>query len=330
MKIETYHGDALLQYKDTKEPIIERFFYTGDVMLIKAQSGQGKSVLAQTIAFSLAGGKPLFGMLDIARPYKVAYFAGEVDTREWADRWANMAKAIETDFNNLTFFRVRDARLHTEAGYVSILNEMKQIAIHYDVLIFDPVYKLMVGGRVEDSRDATAFVNYIELLAAHYDASVIIVHHDSEKEFRDSKGGKHSAASVNTAFGSTFLMAHVTHSYTMTKYKANGIEYRKLLLGKDRDGNMLKELDLVMVCPQNDVEGRLDLVTADCVHPLSKDKVLNAIKMGINNCTDICKHTEISEATFYNCIKKLMKDGYVEWFKLNGNGKTKYYRLTRE
>ena len=56
------------------------------------------------------------------------------------------------------------------------------------------------------------------MIQKEYDGTSIIVHHDSEKSFRDKTGQVHKQASDNTGLGSSVIGMAVTGWYTLDDY----------------------------------------------------------------------------------------------------------------
>ena len=313
MRIKSYTAEEIVNLEINYIPIIDKFLYQGDTMLIKAQSKTGKSVASQQIGFCLASGQDFLDTFSVTREYSVAYISGEGFIGNWKDRFVNMEKLWRNNRQNFHFFECTSMGLHRTDDCEVLMEEMAARADHYDVIIFDPLYALSHGADLNSQKDVSKFTNNVETIKKHYNATAIIVHHDSEKTMVDQKGQKHSA-SHTTAMGSSFIMAACTHSYTISKVGwTKGRTMHKIQLGRERGGWGIKEMDVFMITPEEDELGRLgytlDYEDTNVNYHTLKEYLEKHRRMSDSKPFET---VGLASATFYRNIKKLEHQRLVE------------------
>lgn len=253
MKIFKYTADELSKIENTKEILIHNWLHRGDLMFVKAQKKVGKSIFVQCMAHSASMGTPFLDEYIIDKPLKVAYLFSEGALVDWKERVINMNKMYKYDNDNLIFFQCCFPRMHTEQDREVILETLKESEHQFDLLIWDCLYKFLFGTDTNDSVAVGMFNANEEYIRSYFNAASVIVHHDTEKKFRDKVGGIHSMATPGSAMGSSYLLANVTQVYTIEKHKfSNGQEYNKIVLGDKRSGDLTEELIYYNVVPEDD------------------------------------------------------------------------------
>ena len=312
------------------EPVIDGILMKGATLLIKAQKKKGKTVIAQQIAFALSSGQPFLGSFDVDCKHTIAYISGEGHRGDWQKRFRDMAKMWDMDESRIHFCEATHMELQTKDGGQKLLKALKDTGVYFDVFIFDPLYRFLTDGEFSSSKDMTGFFQNVEMLQKEYDATSVIVHHDSEKMYRDKSGNTHSSASTKTSMGSSVIGMAITGWYTLEDYKENGKRIHKLSTGDcDRGGNMVSEIDMYMVIPQTDGAGRLGytLDYEDCnaqyhqLHEFMK-------KHGDVSDHKTYEHPELKmpSRTFYFNIKKMREQDppLVKKTKRDGRGYYSY------
>jgi len=302
----------------------------GDTLVIKAQKKKGKTVIAQQIAFSLSSGQPFLGSFDVDAKHHIAYISGEGYLGNWKERFVNMSKMWELDADRIWFCEAIHQELQTKDGGKKLLDKLKETGIYFDVFIFDPLYRFLTDGDYSTSRDMTGFFNNVEMIQKEYGGTSIIVHHDSEKSFRDKQGVVHHQASDNTGLGSSVIGMAVTGWYTLDDYTdKDGKRIHQLRSGDcDRGGNMVDSIDMFMVVPQEDELGRLGY-TLDFNECNANYFQLHEFMKKHKKVSDhkTYEHKELKpmpSSTFYFNMKKMRDGGLVEKVKIDGKG---YYQL---
>jgi len=179
--------------------------------------------------------------------------------------------------------------------------------------------KLINGGDLNKQEHISVFTNNIDIIKGRYGASVILVHHDSEKSYKDNKGRSHEA-SHTTALGSSFLMGYITHAYTLKKEG----DMHKLVLSIERSGDMAEELPMYMIVPQKDKLGRLFYTVDSTKKSANIFTVRERIKeQGMCLYPDVYKDLDMIKMTFHRCVNKLIDERLVERIE-DENGKRWY------
>ena len=316
-----FWGKALFECALEHKPLIDKFLYYGDRMVLSAKPKQGKTVLIMQLVSNLTTGKPFLDTYKIDKPCNVLYIQAEGSRGDTKKRFANMGKQIELDKKRLFHINKRGLGLQRKADIDTIKELAARPNVKYDVIILDPLYKLLHGGDLNSNRDAIAWTNHVDEFIGNYNATGIIVHHDTEKEFIDKNGNKHKP-SETTLFGSSFWSGFVTHTYKLTSHK--GIHY--LRSGIQRSGEMIERQEMRMITPQKDKLGRLffTATATDLEVSLGRFKIEEVLKKhGKVVYPDIYEEAGVSCSHFHRVIKDIEFCGNVESHK-DDQGKVWY------
>ena len=221
-----------------EHPIIQDFLYEGDVMMIYADPGLGKSVIARQIMASLSTGTPLFGSLRIPTPKRVYYLQLEGNYRRYCVRFKRLQTRVPYDVDRILWDDVRDADLTNPVNFATLAQRI--ITHRADVVIFDPLYKL-VSGEVATEVPSKAIIRFSDLLQQELGCALIWVHH-SRKDSYDNTGKK---MRIDDAYyGSQWIKAHIDTSYQFTRPGKGEAHRAGLYCKKDRGDTVLKEIFL--------------------------------------------------------------------------------------
>ena len=316
-----FYGQTLFENVGEQKPLIDKFLYYGDRMVLAAKPKTGKTVLILQLMCALTTGKPFLNTYKVDKPCNVLYIQAEGSRGEFKENLANMMKELDCDTARIYHINKRGLGLQRKADMDILRKLAAKPGVKYDVIIFDPLYKLLHGGDLNSNKDAIAWTNHVDEFIGDYGATGIIIHHDTEKEYIDKNGNKHRP-SAQTLFGSSFWSGFVTHTYKL--YKHQGIH--RLEIGIQRSGNMIKEQQMKMITPQKDHKGRLFFTTNIDEKEYSSAHLTleNELKKkGRIICPDIYEDLGISEANFFR-IAKIMKENGVVVSEKDENNKTWY------
>jgi len=293
--------------------LVSKFLMVGDVWLIKAQKKVGKGVLSQQLAFALSCGERFLGCFDTKGPCKVAYLSGEGYIGNWQSRIRNMKKMWKCDEDNITFIDCIGFKLHGDNDAKQMLEILVKQNVNYDVLIFDPLFRLCANGDINSNADMAQFFGNVEMMVKHFSASAIVVHHDSEKVYRDNRGQKHSSASVKNAMGASAITWAASHYATLTTYKdKNKKKIHRLQMGDCRSSDYVDDIEFCMITPESDELGRLgyttDVEDTNVHYHAIKEYLYKNRKVSDHKIYDTIG---VASATFYRNIKKLQDHGFV-------------------
>ncbi len=253
--IGIYSGDEFYNCTEVYTPIVKGFLYNGEVLCLAARPKVGKSVFIQQLLFNLTTGTSFLGMMDIPKKCNVLYVQAEGTRQETIKRFKLMRKNMPVNIGRVAHVNRRDISLMDSEGLYRLINLAEIPKLNYDVIILDPLYKLMVGGNMNDGKDVTVWTNNADILFRHFGASGIVIHHDSEKEFVDNNGNAH-APKTDTLFGSTFWSGFFSTTYKLYKHK--GFHYCKM--GVQRSGENVEIVKMKYLVPQKDKRKRLQFI----------------------------------------------------------------------
>lgn len=175
-------------------PLIADILYPGDKMMIAGRSKAGKSYSLIELCCALAAGSEWLGKQ--CRPGKVLYVNLELKERDRRKRFRLVRDAMEVApeavRQNVHYLDLRGRSAPLEQLSNSIIRRATKN--HYDVIIIDPIYKVISGD--ENSAEHVAkFCNQLDKLAETLSCAVVYCHHHS-------KGSQGSKSSMDRASGS--------------------------------------------------------------------------------------------------------------------------------
>lgn len=212
-----------------KTPLIAEFLYRRKLTLISADPGCGKSTIATQVALSAAAGVPVFGIFDVPKPCKVYYIAFETDWDEFIAALAKARNHIPFDSNLLHF---DDGLLGIDAASITNAHQTETQLIariakaNPDIIIIDPAF-LLVSGDLADGAIASRCMNFVQKLAAHFKAGILVLHHTHREKY--SASGK-KIKEKDATYGSRWIQAAVVLQWSMSSTDS-GVSFTKT---KDR------------------------------------------------------------------------------------------------
>lgn len=172
----------LAEVWDNRPPVaselIKGVLRRGHKMLISASSKAGKSYMLVNLIVCAIEGQKWLG-LDIAPGGRWLYVNMEIDAASLFDRFDKVYKArgLVPHLDGIDVWNLR--------GHITRIDELADIMIrkfeerHYDAIVLDPIYKLMMGDENSNS-DMAKLVNQLDRIAEHLNCAVIYAHHFSK------------------------------------------------------------------------------------------------------------------------------------------------------
>ena len=149
-------------------------------MEVYAPPKSGKSFFAVQLAQSIGAGKMFLGMPTTQG--RVLYIQSELGLSVLQDRM----KSTGQDYDNVYVGTSFSLKLDTDHGQKRIEEIMKVVLP--DVVIFDPLYKMLTGDEnaATDMRTITDYID--DVLIEAFKASVVIIHHPGKDVSRGGRG----------------------------------------------------------------------------------------------------------------------------------------------
>ena len=207
-----------------REYLIDGFLPKKIVCGLFAAGGTGKSFLSLSIAVSLASGAPLFGKFWVSKPGKVVIVSGEDDSEEIQRRLHRITASLPPESKTLLgrnlhiidladqFELFTQKPAHGEVSITGVPNSISESIKNKidgaELLIVDPASRFR-GGEENLAADTTRFVQSLQLLRDHLQASILIVHHTN-------KSASINGASQNNARGSSALIDGIRLGYELS------------------------------------------------------------------------------------------------------------------
>ena len=158
-----------------------------------------KSMLAQDLGFSIAEGVPWLGFATL--PRKVLNLQLEIPEFLLRERVMQYAAGHQSFPQGLHYWTQHYLKLDRDYG-IHFLEDVLSRE-HPDVLIIDPIYKVITGN-ISDSYDVSKFLDNVDLLMEKWNLAVVLVHHERKPQM-DSEG-KQLPSHAADMMGSSYLL----------------------------------------------------------------------------------------------------------------------------
>lgn len=165
----------------------------GHKMIVVGPSKAGKSMLLMELAMAVASGTKWLGYP--CRQGKVMYVNLEIDKASCVERFQQISAAMHMGHE-----WARNVSLWNLRGFSAPMDKITPRLIHrarggdYDMVIIDPIYKVMTGDE-NSASDMAKFCNEFDRIAHELGTAVVYAHHQS----KGLQGGKRS---IDRASGS--------------------------------------------------------------------------------------------------------------------------------
>jgi RecA-family ATPase len=268
--------------------------YENDVVCISAKPGTGKSLLAMQMMFNLTTGKPFLETYGIPKPKNVLYVQTEGDRAETIERIGNMKMGVGIDDSKWVHVNLPGVILNTPKGLDELMTLIEVPRICYNVIIIDPLYTTVKGSMSKDDV-ATDWVRNARKLKGHYNATMLVLHHDT-KDIYDSGGGVIDKG-ADHIFGSIFWGAFLSQNFKLRLVR--GTHY--LELGKQRSGKMVDKIAMKLVEPRPLMFKETDESES------AMDRLKDVLRKEDRkmNIKEIVEKSKLSKASAYRVLKKL-------------------------
>ena len=212
------------EYADSVEDtkwLIPRLLPAEGVAIVYGPKGTYKSFFTLDLALCLAYG--VSGQWG-APPVKhnVLLFSGEGPKGTGKKRipaWLEWQNISDRENHGLILNR-RVIPYRDSEAWEGVKNTLAERDYVPDLIIIDTLSRLLVGLDENHSKDALMITEFLETLAAHYDCSVLVVHHTGKDENKGARGSSALTANLDTVLS--------------TKRESDGIKIRVHNL-KDED-----------------------------------------------------------------------------------------------
>jgi len=271
-------------------PLTTAPFYVRDWMpkhgktVLYAPPKTGKSYLCLQLARCIGAGDDFLGMP--TQQGRVLYIQFELSPEVLQLRLCSTQLSYDNVFVGTTF----SMKLDSEAGKQQLYKALN--AVNPDVLILDPLYKMMQGDE-NDSKDMRLIVNTLDEAIEAFDISVLIVHHPGKDISRMGRG-----SSVLTDWVDSYI--------EMKRVQTSNKDTLRVKLTP----KLLRHAEL----PPESIEAEMhgfEFGTADAL-PKVKDLVANYIAQhGTARPRDLFVANLGKNKSVYEALKTLVEEGLV-------------------
>jgi len=267
-----------LESLDTKrEPIISELMYEGDVWMMAADSGAGKSTVTTGLALCLSSGSPVFGVLN-TKQKRTYVLQTEGDYEESVERMRFMTKKIPVDGNFICWDTFKFLDLNNKQSEEEMIKRIED-SFKPEVIIIDPIYKL-TSLDISEGPGALQVVRFSDRLKDKFGATIVLIHHNTKETSVISNGKEFKKA--DAYYGHSFIKNHITTSYSLTHEM--GRQSPSLVRKKGRGSNNLEKIHL-----------HYDAESMTVQMEMSKGTVLDRIKIFANTCKLNNRNTDFNE-----------------------------------
>ncbi len=291
------------------------FWFEGEVCILFADTGLGKSILAVQIAESIASGKPFDRFFSTPPRQKVLYFDFELSEKQFEARYAMEASnffsnhyPFDKDFTRAEINP--ESSLHDEiADFESFLNasiENSIIESEAKIVIIDNLTYLR--NETEKARNALPLMKHLKALKSKYGLSILVLAHTPKRDLT-------KPITRNDLQGSKMLINFCDSSFAIGESnKESGLRYLKQI--KVRNAKFVYDTENVQLCHlvkpsnflhfellkfANEKEHLRDLSDTDRKELIEQVKTLAASG---KSQREIATETSLSAATVNRYLKK--------------------------
>jgi hypothetical protein len=211
------------------------YLIRGEVTVLAAPGGAGKTALATGVAVEIASGSQISGERIYGNDLRVLFMNGEdgraeITRRIWAFCLAHANKLPSTATDRLSVAGADDARvqrlsfLRTNEKGVSTVDptgfavlEAALETLRPDLLILDPLVVFCGGGNMNDNAAMSLVIRELKRLAAKFDCGVLVLHH-TRKGADDGNAEAISGASATVNLSRRAIMPVTMTSEEATKF----------------------------------------------------------------------------------------------------------------
>ena len=191
-KIEST-DELLANLPPLPEEVVEGVVRQGHKMMISGASKSGKSFLLIELAVALAEGTKWLGFQ--CRKSKVMYINLEIDRNSLIHRFINIYEALglkPINAHSISIWNLRGESKPLDELMPELIQKAKLVDV--DVIILDPIYKVMIGDE-NSATDTAIFTNLFDRICYETGCTFIYSHHHS-------KGSQGFKRSIDRASGS--------------------------------------------------------------------------------------------------------------------------------
>ena len=148
--------------------------YTQTKTIIYGRYKSMKSMLAQRLALSIVRGEPWLGFQTPAEGASVFYMQSEIPHRQLQKRFQTMVQGRRDFKKPLTVWTEHSLKLDSKEGLSKLERKLEQNPS--DVLIIDPIYKVLTGDMKEQGQ-ISAFLDNMDALIDRHGVTIVLISH---------------------------------------------------------------------------------------------------------------------------------------------------------
>jgi hypothetical protein len=170
----------LLSSVETTTPLIENLLRRGDLLMIFAPSGTGKSIYAENLAAYACAGESVFGIFPVSEPLRCLYVDFEMPEDEAANRFDIMFEALSKGEEHFRIKCFADFDITEPRGKKWLIDNTEKFKP--DILILDPL-ESMHHRDENDAKEMGLVIQPLREISKDYGCAVVIVHHARAEQY---------------------------------------------------------------------------------------------------------------------------------------------------
>jgi hypothetical protein len=188
---------------ERRKIVIEGLLKKKSKMSITAPSKIGKTWLLLDLAITIVNGGLWLGRFRCHKG-KVLYISLELHDDDLDDRFAILADNLNRSTDGMDLLQLRGHAAPIDEIVDGVLQRVDDSGNDYDVIIIDPVYKVLGSFDENTARDINQLMNHLERMAEN--TGIVISHHHSKgNKSRANAGDRSSGSGVFTRDPDTIL-----------------------------------------------------------------------------------------------------------------------------
>ncbi|MDC0275427.1 helicase RepA family protein [Verrucomicrobiales bacterium] len=199
--------DLQVKFPDPPEPVLEGIIGRGEKLILGGSSKAGKTYSLLNLASAITTGGKWLGHK--CRKGRVLFLNFEVSDARMAER-NRLLEGAGVDMAGVDFLNLRGAQF----DWATLIEALEYSAqrMSYDLLILDPVYKLLAGMEENNNTEVARGLAEVERIAVETGAAVAFAHHFS-------KGNKAEVTAMDRLSGAGAFARDPDAILTLTEHE---------------------------------------------------------------------------------------------------------------
>ena len=227
------------------KPLIENMLYERDNNLTVGMEKTNKSTFWLQACCALTSGEPFLNEFDIPRAIDCVILQAEGKLASTKQNAIRMKNVIPCDKSKLSILYYPNIPLNTIEGLSQIKSDIDAWR-RPELIVIDPLYQSMQGD-ISSQQDSSSMTANLRDLSEYYHTAIVLIHHAHRP--RRSESGQLMDEGDDSVFGSFVWKACPDSVFLIERVRGHR-NNRKFSCNTQRMGNVVEQLDLVLIEPE--------------------------------------------------------------------------------